>query len=472
VSKNKNNDKFSLKDLFILIRTDKGKKFITFTFILILSLVSGSTTIEGAKLLFPDGIGFMAGFVIQSILFIFFVDLIPRSFPQHLKSVVLLLLVPISIYGSFFFYYDKMSGSTNQNAQLDYAARAHNRLVAQVFTPLKTKLSELQGTVENFERQSEKEAKGLGATREVGRGQEARKFAVKAIEAEGEIASLKPIVQNLKGLFELDIKKLTPEEILESDRKALKEVPQKHLPIEYQVPDIQSKIKRADYIEEGSNSKIILAFYRITQGDSSAFASLFLASILDMIMLVISKGIEDSSRVRQLPFESLARGSSRFIKGLKNLLVTPLAALFRKGQVYEDDEIMMHGMPKFITICLQGKGSEFLELFVESIDAMTNKINVSSLNNHENSTFKTGFKILIKALCISKWVTRDNKDGSFVIRERYILDFYSWINNVMIDQKENEQELLAMTNFTKSIREIQISWPSYYNEQEVSSAQM
>jgi hypothetical protein len=117
-------------------------------------------------------------------------------------------------------------------------------------------------------------------------------------------------------------------------------------------------------------------------------------------------------------------------------------------------------LPDFISIRLKGRGSEFLDSFLESIDPLTNQVNTNKLfKDIEEPTFKTGFRVLFHALRVRRWIVEDKKPNSFKIPNQRYEDFYSWISNAIVEQVAYEDSLRAATSFGNSIREIHINMP-------------
>jgi hypothetical protein len=460
---NNRDAKFNLASIFALFGNEKAKKALYLMLILVLSIGSGSATIAGSQQLFSSrGIGFFVGFVIQFFLFVFLANLTPRTLSPSLKMFIVSILMFMSVYTSFFSFYDKFSATDNEYRKSDQAMQAHAKLSSNIYIPIKSELEKLHSQAKDFKFQSEQEAKGLGATQELGRGKEAKNFSAMVVQTQAKIATLEPVVNRLKGYFEFDLNGLKPEEILAKDRLALKEVPYENLPAKYQVLDVQSKIQKADYIKEESQAKLLLPYYRIVDKDSSAFIALAIATSFDLLMFLLGLGIEGNRNKKQ-PFESSARFSYSQIMGIKNFFAMLKAAFRGRGEAYPDNSILMQELPNFIEVRLQGKGSEFLEYFLGVIDPVTNEIDVKKLFEIENPSFNAGFRILFNALRVRRWITNDPNLDVFKIPDRRYQEFYSWVSGAIADQASYEDSLRAFTAFSNSFREIHINMPDPIN---------
>jgi hypothetical protein len=443
----------SILDLF---KTERGKKNLFLTLILLLSFVSGTTTIAGAQQILSPGIGFMAGFVVQAFLFVLLAELHPKNLPSTIKLLLICGLMTASIYGSFFAIYDKIGGEDNANKKYDYASQSHNKLYGEVYTPLKTKLDRLEHEVIDFSAQSKNEMSGKGITGQVGRGEEYKKLFTANVERQKEIAALKPLVKRLDKLFNINLGNLSPQEILEKDRSALKEIPYDRLPSKYKIDNTQSILKISDYVENGAESKFFLPYHRIVKKDGSAFMSLLIAAGIDSILIALGEGIKKRT---SKPFEHSALHLRSLIIGWYNFWATLIDAKKTRGKPYGDMSLI-NELPDFIAIKLKGKGSEFLDSFLESIDPFTNQIDTKKLfGDSEELTFKTGFRVLFHALRIRRWIVSNKQTNSFEIPIQSYEDFYCWISTAIVDQKVYEDSLQAVTSFSNSLREIHINMP-------------
>jgi hypothetical protein len=443
--------------IFNLFKTERGKRNLFLTLILLLSFVSGATTITGAQQILPEGIGFMAGFVVQSFLFILLAELHPKKFSSTAKLFLICILMIASIYGSFFAIYDKIGGEDNASKKSDYASQSHAKLYGEVFTPLKTKLDQLEHEVIDFTQQSGNEADGKGITGKVGRGEEYRKLFIANIERQKEISALKPLVNRLDKLFNTNLINLSPQKILEKDRSALKEIPFDRLPAKYKIDNPQSILKISDYVESGAEAKFFLPYHRIVEKDSSAFMSLLIAAGVDSILIALGEGIKKRT---SKPFEHSALHLYSLIIGWFNFCATLIDARKTPGKPYGDVSLI-NELPDFISIKLKGKGSEFLDSFLDCVDPLTSQIDTNKLfSDIEESTFKTGFRILFHALKIRRWIVNNNQTNSFEIPAQSYADFLCWITTATVDQQEYEDSLQAITSFGNSLREIHINMPN------------
>jgi hypothetical protein len=420
---------------------------------------SGYTTVMGAKEIFPSpGTGIIFGIAAQVALFLLLTNRVLKGTPLRKWSIVS-ILASFSIYTSSFSFYETLARTDNDQKGFDRAVHAHQVVQSTFYTPMKAKLETAISERDNVITQRKKELSGDGITQQKGPGDEAKRYAIESVRLEAEIAKMK-IVGNLKPYFEYETKGLEAEDFLEKDRKAVASIPPDLLPDKYKNADPNSFIKRGDYIEEISNIKFLLPYQRIKQGDKVAQLSFSIASLVDGVMILLSSSIDASA---SRPFKKMALSIAYFIAGFKSLLATVVLALDNAPIPYDHTSIETDGLKQgidYISIKLQGKGTEFLECFIEAIDPYTLVFDMSKFKDHAKPTFKVGFRILLNALRSPKrrWCTLEN--GNFSLREKHRDSFYRWISEEMIVQAMYEESLQGQTTFSQSVRNIRFGMPS------------
>ena len=421
-----------------------------------LNLGSGYTTVMGAKEIFPAGAGVLVGIASQMLLFLLLTNIFLKVAPLR-KWIAISVLAVFSVYTSYFSYYQALATGDNIHKGYDRAVEAHQTVLSTFYTPLKVRLETAINEKDNFDTQRKREVSGEGATLQRGPGEEARRYAEKSVEAQAEIAKLK-VIETIKGLFEYETRGLTAEEILDKDRKALAAIPPELLP---KIHQNGSFIKRENYVEEFTNIPFVLPYQKIKQGDKTAQFSLFLATTVDGIMLLLSSAIEAK---KGKPFKKLASLIVSIVTDAKRSKAMILESWYTLVPSYDvtslDTGDLERGV-EYIEVRLQGKGSEFLEFFYNSIDRVTREVDVSSLDNHGNTTFRTGFSILIDQLCSPTrcWCELDN--GTFSMNEDHFSAFNGWIIDQILIQARSESRLRSQTSFGQSVRSVRMAIPSF-----------
>jgi hypothetical protein len=432
---------------------------ILISMIFLMTLGSGYTTVMGAKEIFPtEGTGILVGIGAQVTLFLLLTNLVLKNAPFR-KWFVSSILVAFSIYTSYFSYYDTIARDDNSQKVYDKAVVAHQVVKSTFYIPLKVKLENTINERNNVVYQEKKEVEGEGSTQVKGIGSQSKRYASESIRLDSEIAKLK-VIESIKDLFEYDTKGLKPEDILDKDRKAVAAIPTDLLPKSYNESNIQSFIKRDDYIEEASNIKFLLPYQRLIQGDRVAQISFFIACMVDGAMILLSTAVDTTGKSS---FRRTAMALSHTITDFKSLIATIIVA-FEKEPVPHDStgfetDALDQGVD-YVSIQLQGKGTEFLEFFVESIDPYTLIINRSALSKHSEPTFRTSYSILLNALSSTQkqWCKLEN--GDFLVQEKHRDVFFKWMAEEIIVQARYEESLRNYTVFSHTIRNVRLKIPS------------
>ena len=361
-----------------------------------LNIFSGCTTIVGATQIFPGFVGYIGGSSIQLLLFLLTSGSVARHAPMR-KWLVVIMFSFLSIYTSFFAYYDFLTESNQISIASDKAVQAHTQLLSEVYTPLKKRLDELDSQLKTIRQQRDREIKGQDETGIPGYGPKAKALTIQANQLESKANQLSPIVTNLEKKFDYVTTGKNPEEILKADRQALGQVPQEYLPGKYKTGlDLQ----RSNYIDEEVSIKLLAPYHKIKRGEISAIASLLIAIIIDGLIIVLGTAIE--VRRRQAPFEAPANLIASLIRGIKNGLATINYAIENEGSpILTPMEAQTFGLTEsvnIVTLKLRGKGSEFLTKFYLAIDPVTQIIAHEDFLRDSEPTFVRGFRMLLDEL--------------------------------------------------------------------------
>jgi hypothetical protein len=409
------------------------RKKILMLMIFGLSILNGYSTVIGYIKIFPLASGLLVGIGSQVILFMLLTNLVLINTPFR-KWCIILILTTFSIYTSFFSYYEALDH--NETFQQDYerASKSHFYIQSTFYTPLENALREAIHEKGMFENQ-------------YGTKYKAKEFAANLANAESKITKLR-IVETIKPLFQYDIKGLRPEDFFIKDKRALESVPKNLWPKKYINTDISYLIKKENYFADTNTSKFIFPFQKLKEGGQLARISFFIAAIENVIMMLLSTSIEER---KTRPFMAINRWFYRS-RHLARMIVQDVKNVSAgiSGQEVE-----------YINISLKGKGTDFLEFFIESVNNETLIINVSGLRNHPNPTFRAGYETLISALCSEKrrWCTL--KNGNYILTEKYISPFYMWINEELIAHTMREEKLSTQNRSDISIENFQIGLPHF-----------
>ena len=207
-------------------------------------------------------------------------------------------------------------------------------------------------------------------------------------------------MDEIRENFELrneDLKKKTAREIFEGDRRALALVP----------PHIRQKVKTDDYDDENDyfqkTSYFLVPYKEVVKKNQEAIVALIIASCIDCFSLLLG-----SIKSRFLFFRSVAALFVSIFSGVKRLNVTLSEVWKQDAEPFENLE-EAEGLRDVVTTIklLDGKGSDFLCRFYNSIDLHTKKIDYKILlDGLNNDSFKVGYRMLIDAMQIRplEWI--------------------------------------------------------------------
>ena len=285
----------------------------------ILNITSGLTTMYGAAQILPRLVGWFSGAVIQALLFL----LTSGSTLKHapwLKWMAVGSFSIISVYTSFFAYYDTLVSETRKKDGLNRAISAHQNLVREIFTPIEEKAQQLENEIKSKDKQIEDEIDGQRRSGLTGCGDICKDLKDEREKLQIRLNQVKPVVNKLRPLFQydLEVKKTQddqkpqddlqikePQEIFNADRKALAQVKPKCLPTEPEFVCLPEKYNgsldplnpkykelQAKYFDEDARVRIIEPFLKIGKGEEAGIAAAFMALLIDGCIILLGIGIE------------------------------------------------------------------------------------------------------------------------------------------------------------------------------------
>lgn len=368
----------------------------------ILNLGSGFTTMHGAAQILPRFVGYSSGAAIQALLF-FLVSGSTLRHARFLKWLAVGSFSIISVYTSFFAYYDLLVSKTREEDIVNRANSAHQNLILEVFTPIQDKAKQLQRELDSTERLMEKEVRGERISSERGKGPEYRKLQVQKENLEIKLAQVERVVDGLEPLFQYNLEGKSPQYIFDADRKALAQVRQNCLPAEPKFVCLPDKYVgslnpqspkyrelRATYFDEDARIGILAPFLKIVKGEPAAIAAIFMALLVDGCIILLGAGVE----VRQRPQE-LALG-------------------------------------------LSGKGSEFLYKLLEAIDVPDRTIKDQILAQTQNAS---EYQKLLQFICVeTKWIDKYEGDNNWLISNDSAKKLMGWLREERTRQLKLEAQ--------------------------------
>ena len=138
-------------------RKSEERDFLLILILAFFNVASGYTTITGANTILNNfGLAFFLGGFIQLGLFLMLSDFVMKRAPLR-KWLAVIVFTFVSVYTSFFTYYISLAAKSDQNMAFDKAEKAHQKLFADVYTPMKERLRKLQEEAATLERKADQE---------------------------------------------------------------------------------------------------------------------------------------------------------------------------------------------------------------------------------------------------------------------------------------------------------------------------
>ncbi len=367
----------------------------------ILNLGSGYTTMVGAAQIFPGLVGWVSGGIIQLVLFLLLSGSAARHAPVH-KWLTVAVFSFISVYTSFFAYYDQLTSQEQKIKAYQRAIVASQQVGSDVLAPLEKDVRELKAEISNLEKRRQKEITEGRAARQGGRGPVAIQLETQIEQKELELAKLQPNVQEFQKKFPLPKPGDSPENIFQANIQALQSVPNEYRPEKYR-GDIYRSL-RPLFFDEDTGIPILTPYRKVMKGEDSAIAAMLLAMGVDGLIIVLGTAIDKRKKI----------------------------------EVY---------------IPLKGKASGFLQTFYNNINRTTGLITYENLIQDAESE---GFHILLDSLRSSDlgWVEvrRDKNREEWYISQNARDKFTKWYAEERQYQSEKEVQNLNNPQSSQSMK--------------------
>ncbi|NET41854.1 hypothetical protein [Okeania sp. SIO2B3] len=386
--------------------------------LIMLNITSGFTTMYGAAQILPWYVGWSSGAVIQALLFL----LTSGSTLKHarwLKWMAVGSFSIISVYTSFFAYYDTLVSETREKDGLNRAISAHQNLVNEIFTPIEEKAQQLEDEIRAKNQEIENEVGGTGGSFNPGEGPIFKQRIREKNQLQIRLNGVKRVANQLRPFFEYELEGKEPQEIFDAGRKALAEVKPKCLPTEPEFVCLPEKYKgsldplnpkykelQAKYFDQDARVRIIEPFLKIGKGEEAGIASAFMALLVDGCIILLGIGIE-------IPPTSKPKNTAK-------------------------------KTPKTITLPIEGTGTEFLDKLFQAIN-FNDAENDAEIDNklfQENQKNNTQYQKLLQRLSNeTEWIAK-NQNNQWVINDEK--KFTDWVikegERLIKNQQENNSD--------------------------------
>ena len=382
------------------------------------NLGSGATTILGAMQILPiKYLAWTLGGAVQLMLFLLQAGLVVKANSPSLrlrKWLAIMVLASASVYTSFFTYYGQLAQETNEKRAIDRAVTAHNRLISEVYTPMKDHLRDLQQEAVTLRVTAKAEQEKGIETGIKGYGSQARKLDKLALDKEIEAKNFENTVNELRPLFQYNLENLEPKDILKKDGEALSSAPK-------DFRENYPELKRGDYIDEDLEFSLLAPYLKVKNQDEAALLALLIAIGVDGMAIMLGTAIV----AKRLPAK---------------------------------DENLQNAV-EYVTLDLKEKGSNFLKDFYDAISPVEpHTINYSALRqkygNYDSREYpgrqfldelketRTALDKLLDKLGGTKtaWVVRNNEDTEWVVPPKHYHQLVNWLQKEIKRQKSLEAQ--------------------------------
>lgn len=246
-----------------------------------ISLVSSGTTILGAKQILPSPMAEVIGVSVQTMLYLLLTGMM-MSHSVVRRWFGISVFTVISIYTSFFTYYEELGSEADAADQIEEALIAHAALVSDLYSPIRNECDRLMREADALTDATELEARGGSMTGISGYGPVARKMAREA--SAKRLAAMEPcsVADRLQPLFEIDVEGITPDELFRSDLAAWQQAPDRNGSV---APE------RATYVDLDAQVALLTPFHRVLDGQLTAIVAFVLALLVDGSALVLGTAV-------------------------------------------------------------------------------------------------------------------------------------------------------------------------------------
>ena len=307
------------------------KNFNLFIALIILNLISGFTTVYGAMQILPIIPAFLAGGTIQFLLFFLVYSKSTLSDRGLLKWSIISILIFLSVYTSFFSYYNVLTEKSSENTAYTRALSAHQRLVANVYTPIKNKINSYKSEIKQLELSIADEKNGKRSSAK-GEGPIYKHLVNKRETLNKKLMEAQILSEHLKPFFDYDLANQSAEKIFQADMQALSQVNQRCLTLEPNFNCLTDEyISILDptttlhhdfintYFDRDMRIGLLAPVLKIRQLEEAALGSAFLALMIDGAIILLGLGIEPKQKPRRLNLQ-INTSPKAFYSELLNLI--------------------------------------------------------------------------------------------------------------------------------------------------------
>lgn len=446
--------------------------------LLFLQGFSLATTIEGCKILFPEGIVslpanwkmfsqsgiptyLLLGIGIQFLLILFLVFNAIKDKPKSIIVSSIIILTFFSTYTSFFSFYNQVTGNLlDGNPATNYAIDKHDKLKGFIYDTYKNKQQELEEIIksssctmaqEDKKSLSESDIQKLKASgcdlsvnRSQGKGEKYRLAEENYDKANNELPKIKAYIERIEAVqFQINeeqiinyfnisdkvLLNMNAKEIYRLDRTPFSIAKNKFNELKKIGFNAELFDEEVDYIPpqtENKSPNFLVPIQEIfIKFNIYAFISLLIAAIIDLISLILGTNFQrnDFSETIKECFLFISDIIIALFDAIYIILKAisyPCVSIFTSSRK-QIDKLQSQ---KFLLIERDESASEFLAFLINQINFQTKEIKQSDLlSYYKNKSFAIYYKILIDCMINNK-IFKLEQNNQLILNNK--LEFTKW----------------------------------------------
>jgi hypothetical protein len=350
-----------------------------------LNVVSAFTTVVGARMVLPWPMSDVLGLAVQTMLFLALSGYVAAHAPLR-RWLVVGVFSFVSVYTSFFAYYDELAGDALSAGNLDRARQAHARFVDAVWQPQQAEVEALDRKAAQLFGLAEREGKGGVTTGRTGYGPVARGYAEEARQTEALAAEKRADLERLRPRFEVDAQALSADALYLWDLETWQAAPD---PWKAEAP----MPARSEWLDLEQEVALVTPFAKVGHGEVPALAALLLALMVDGTAILLGTAVQPR-RGGVVP--TVGQQLVTTVRQVKDAGAAVSTALARPGDAGDAEPAGL--APARLVLRVTGRGTDFLAAVYEALHPETAVLDAGRLLDHEDPTFRIAARVLLDRL--------------------------------------------------------------------------
>ncbi|MGK7900496.1 MAG: hypothetical protein AB4352_03605 [Hormoscilla sp.] len=351
----------------------------------VFQLISWTTTVKGAHIIFPKAnqislsllrnsitfklMPFVLGSAVQLALIMLLIAKKKKNESIVRRWFMIIVLTAASSYTSFFCFYDALlGGELTENSPKKI--QAHESLKNQVYTPLQAEYENLQNQLSTIEKRIEDEINGTRSG-VPGIGPIARSLIQERENIQNKVDRIEGIIanSNLDAAFKLsheDIDKLSTKELYDLGLVAWSSIPAAH----------KNNSLKPQFSDYENPEAFLLPLERLKAGDKNALAALVIASFIDSSSFILGS-IGDNFSLSTI----FALSVSGLIRNIKRAKATIRRAINGEAVPFEIEDRQISEMTESIKLDTGITGTDFLGELQDNIEKIDDNTYIIDYDN-------------------------------------------------------------------------------------------